>query len=92
MSVIQKSLRPMRIIALPLARPALLNGNHSPIGKLGLANPSLTYYQFQLTAPREKTEEEEEGRTQNLVSWVTTKAADAWAGFGKAPQGNWKVR
>ena len=48
------------------------------------ASGHLTYYHF-VTPPREK-------KGTDWVSWTTRKAAELWAGFGKAPEGHWKVR
>ena len=45
-----------------------------------------TYYHFQ-TPPSVKGKE-----SPNLFKKATEKAAELWAGFGKAPEGSWKVR
>jgi len=45
-----------------------------------------TYYHFQ-TAPKDKKKE-----NPNLLKKAMGKAADLWAGFGKAPEGSWKYR
>ncbi|KAI0784780.1 mitochondrial K+-H+ exchange-related-domain-containing protein [Abortiporus biennis] len=46
----------------------------------------LTYYHF--VTPRPK---EEKGKT-NWSKWAAQKAAEIWAGFGKADEGHWKRR
>lgn len=85
----------MRIVALPLLRANVLSKKSSTTDKNGASDPTLTYYHFQLKAPRSMTEagdeSEQQGRLKTWVSWASTKAADTWAGFGKAPEGNWKV-
>ncbi|KAH8114328.1 mitochondrial K+-H+ exchange-related-domain-containing protein [Phellopilus nigrolimitatus] len=45
-----------------------------------------TYYHFQTPAPVETN-----GKP-SLLKKVTGKAAELWAGFGKAPEGSWKQR
>jgi hypothetical protein len=97
MSVVPKTIRPMRIIAFPLTRAAILPKNYAAMNASGTSDPALTFYHFQLRSPPGAgvTDEEKgkkQGRIKSLVTWVSTKAADTWAGFGKAPEGNWKVR
>ena len=65
----------MRIIALPLTPPAKM-GN-------GKTAEHLTYYHF-VTPP-------DNLKTTSWSKWVVAKASDLWAGFGKAPEGHWKV-
>jgi hypothetical protein len=96
MSVVPKIIRPMRIIALPLTRAAILPKNHSPTNAGRISDPALTFYHFQLRSPpgtglSDGENGKKQGRIKSLVTWVSTKAADTWAGFGKAPEGNWKV-
>ncbi|KAF8523205.1 mitochondrial K+-H+ exchange-related-domain-containing protein [Gautieria morchelliformis] len=71
----------MRIIALPLTTRATASSSRVPNAVL-----PLTHYHFQ--PPLRKTEK---GK-QTIVNRVVNKAAEAWAGFGKAPQSNWKRR
>ncbi|KAF8582808.1 hypothetical protein K439DRAFT_1647417 [Ramaria rubella] len=68
----------MRIIALPLTTRA----TNSRVSTNLLP---LTYYHFQ--SPSHKLDDK--GK-QNIVKRATSKAAETWAGFGKAPDGNWK--
>lgn len=90
MSMSSKSLRNLRIIAVPLTRPKL------PLRRDALA--ALTYYQFQIGYPQHPVSQNssENGSASRWVpeggyiKWITTKAADTWAGFGKA-KGGWKV-
>ena len=77
MSALPAAKRAVRIIALPLATPSAAKTN-------GHAE-HLTYYHFVTPPPSE-------GKTRNWMHWVQHKAADLWAGLGKAPEGNWRVR
>ena len=43
----------------------------------------LTYYHF-VTPPRDD-------KGKDWSRWIGVKAAEIWAGFGKAPEGSWKV-
>ena len=93
MSVL-KTIRPMRIIALPLTRAAILP--HTSINTGGISDPALTFYHFQLRLPPDSdaiagNERKKQGRIKTLAKWVSTKASNTWAGFGKASEGNWKV-
>lgn len=95
MSSVPKSLRNMRIISIPLARPKLnIHGTTDP-------KRVLTYYKFQMSSPPPPSEVTvmEEMRTKSrwlpeegIVKFLQTKAAATWAGFGKAEEGSWKVR
>lgn len=78
--------------------PPTSNGNGNPT-----RSPVLTYYHFQINSPHPPEQEAfKVGRIKALltswqpeggvVKWATEKAADTWAGFGKAPEGSWKVR
>jgi len=90
----------MRIIAIPLTRPRAalqfsIQNEH--------ANRALTYYQFQITSPLKpsnSTSPSDDTKDSwlswwrpegGIVKWVSTKAADTWAGFGKA-NGGWKLK
>ncbi|PPR03752.1 hypothetical protein CVT26_005792 [Gymnopilus dilepis] len=95
------ALRTMRIIAIPLTRPTgriqrLTNGHLT----------RYTYYQVQLPPKKlpppletEKGSEDAPPRQEKkgwlpeegVVNWATQKAADIWAGFGKA-KGGWKLK
>jgi hypothetical protein len=100
MSVTPKALRQMRIITIPLTRPraAFINSIQNE-----RANRGLTYYQFQITSPLKPsntTSRSDDPKDSwlsrwtpegGVMKWVSTKAADTWAGFGKA-NGGWKVR
>jgi len=82
-----------RIISLPITR----NGRHPTSNPASGNNKILTYYHFQLHLPHRKAKRnEEDGNTSRWnprfwTQWAQTKAADTWAGFGKAPEGSWKV-
>jgi hypothetical protein len=96
MSVVPKTMRAIRIIALPLTRSGVLSGTRPLADKTRAPNPSLTYYHFQLTSPSALNGANEQdsgiqGRLRNVIKWASTKAADGWAGFAKAPEGSWKV-
>ena len=88
----------LRIIAVPLTRPKRIpSPTQSNLKRL-------TYYRFQISshklnkAPSPKDSEGKTGNGKSLfgwpkegvTNWVTKKAAETWAGFGKA-QGGWKV-
>ncbi|KAJ3878663.1 mitochondrial K+-H+ exchange-related-domain-containing protein [Lentinula edodes] len=87
-----KNLRSVqRIISLPITRPrnasAVLPG-------LGHKN-AFTFYQFQVHLPQSKREEPSQPRWKpkgGWIHWAHGKASNAWAGFGKAPEGNWKLK
>ncbi|KAG6887330.1 hypothetical protein C0995_016149 [Termitomyces sp. Mi166 len=90
MSISSKFLRNLRIIAVPLTRPKIAPRRDAPA--------ALTYYQFQIGYPHQPASENvpENGSTRSrwipeggFVNWITTKAADTWAGFGKA-KGGWQ--
>lgn len=86
----------MRIIAIPLTRP------RANVARAGLNR--LTYYQFQISGKGKQKSTSEKGDMddknsqqkkgllpeEGVMNWVTNKAADIWAGFGKA-KGGWKV-
>lgn len=75
MSVTNATKKSLRILALPLA-PA----SKRPGTSLG----PLTYYHFTTPPPHPE-------KTKTWTNWATDKAADIWAGFGKAKEGGWKV-
>ncbi|KAI0916747.1 hypothetical protein AcW1_007886 [Taiwanofungus camphoratus] len=74
MAFLPTAKRSMRIIALPLALRTAPTRVHSE---------HLTYYQFVLPPPSQ-------AKKNSLSLWATTKAADLWAGLGKAPDSSWK--
>ncbi|KAK7469031.1 hypothetical protein VKT23_003525 [Stygiomarasmius scandens] len=83
-----------RIISLPITR----NGRHPTSNPASGNNKILTYYHFQLHLPHRKAKRNEEDGNMSRwnprfwTQWAQTKAADTWAGFGKAPEGSWKLR
>ncbi|PBK97839.1 hypothetical protein ARMGADRAFT_987831 [Armillaria gallica] len=81
----------LRIISMPLRRPP---PSITPI-TLRPRPHIMTYYQFQLNPPR--PQESSAGRPRwmpegGLLLWAQNKAADTWAGFGKAKEGSWKLK
>lgn len=78
MSVAPVAKRSMRILALPLVAAS----KHSRTD--GVASTHLTYYHFATPPPRED-------KGQSWAQWASDKAAGLWGGFGKAPEGTWKV-
>ncbi|GJE88527.1 mitochondrial K -H exchange-related-domain-containing protein [Phanerochaete sordida] len=76
-AVPQLAKRSLRIVALPL-----VTASHTPESS---SSGHLTYYHF-ATRPRKQ-----DGKP-GWAEWATHKAADLWAGFGKAPEGHWKRR
>jgi hypothetical protein len=97
MSIKPKAFPKMRIIAIPLTRPRFPPKPPSLKGR----DIRLTYYQFQITSPPKPSKPADASDNGSWLSrwtpeggvgkWVSTKAADTWAGFGKA-DGGWKVR
>ncbi|KAF5382694.1 hypothetical protein D9615_003077 [Tricholomella constricta] len=93
MSIAPKALRKLRIIAIPLTRPTLKTLPNAPASRI------LTYYQFQITSPPKPPGESSDAEGYRsrwlpeggIGKWITTKAADTWAGFGNA-QGGWKLK
>ncbi|KAH7927756.1 hypothetical protein BV22DRAFT_247735 [Leucogyrophana mollusca] len=93
MSVVSKAVRSMRIIALPLTRPQVPPDTRLKPSAVFNTNRMLVYYHFNLmSAKGDGNIEAEQPRVKQLVKWMSTKAADVWAGFGKAPEGSWKLR
>ncbi|THV03051.1 hypothetical protein K435DRAFT_775210 [Dendrothele bispora CBS 962.96] len=81
------------------------NGHHSTASsdpftraKERLPTNVLTYYHFQVHLSQRKKKQYEESdklskwNPRYWQQWAQTKAADTWAGFGKAPEGSWKLR
>ena len=96
MSVIQQTIRPMRIIALPLTRAAIQSKIDSPKNVNGTSDLALTFYHFQLRSPpninaTDAGKGKRPGRIKTFVKWASAKATNTWEGFGKAPEGSWKV-
>ncbi|KZT69623.1 hypothetical protein DAEQUDRAFT_726233 [Daedalea quercina L-15889] len=75
MSVIPSAKSAVRIVALPLTRPSAVT-----TGRLA---EHLTYYHIVTPPPSE-------GQKRNWARRMENKAADLWAGLGKAPEGNWR--
>ncbi|EKM51624.1 uncharacterized protein PHACADRAFT_127350 [Phanerochaete carnosa HHB-10118-sp] len=67
----------LRIVALPLVTASRTPERSS--------SGHLTYYHFATPPPKQNGK-------RSWVQWATHKAADIWAGFGKAPEGHWKRR
>lgn len=85
MSLVPKPMPSLRIVALPLARAR----NATP--STALVNRPLVYYHFNLTLPPDAAAKNKSW-TNGVFNKLTTMAADAWANFGKAPEGSWKLR
>ncbi|KAI5980729.1 mitochondrial K+-H+ exchange-related-domain-containing protein [Pisolithus albus] len=85
MSLVPKPMPSLRIVALPLARAR----NASP--STALVNRPLVYYHFNLTLPSDAAAKNKSW-TNGMFNKLTTMAANAWANFGKAPEGSWKAR
>lgn len=58
-----------------------------PLTSGSASSGKYTYYHVQMP-PRKP---EKEGARPSLLKRATGKAAELWAGFGKAPEGSWKV-
>jgi len=97
-------LRKMRIIAVPLTRPntrVIRATNGTKLNRLTYYQFQISAKQKLLSTatsdkkkPGESASEEVEKKgwlpEQGIVNWATGKAAEIWAGFGKA-EGGWKV-
>ncbi|KZS92910.1 hypothetical protein SISNIDRAFT_485863 [Sistotremastrum niveocremeum HHB9708] len=70
-----------RIIALPLTTLRVAQRSGFPI--------PFVYYHLQTTAPPTSGED---AKQPGILKRVTEKAASTWASFGKAPEGNWRLR
>lgn len=91
MSALPKAMRTMRIIALPLARPKIPPDQGLKPHAVFNPNRMLIFYHFDLSQSN-SVKSQEQSAIKRAVKWVSTKAADLWAGFGKAPEGSWKLR
>lgn len=90
------ALNKLRIIAIPLTRP----NTSRTLPHLKVKPSRLVYYQFQITVPRLKPPSETASSNttkkgwwlpeEGVAKWITNKAADMWAGFGKKKSG-WQV-
>ncbi|KAG0704260.1 mitochondrial K+-H+ exchange-related-domain-containing protein [Suillus ampliporus] len=91
MSTLPKAMRTMRIIALPLARPKIPPDHGLRPHAVFNPNRMLIYYHFDLSQGN-SINRQDQSAIKRAVKWTSTKAADLWAGFGKAPEGSWKLR
>ncbi|KAF9257495.1 hypothetical protein L218DRAFT_110271 [Marasmius fiardii PR-910] len=82
-----------RIISIPITRPTSIPKPTIPLRPLDHSK-ILTYYHFQLHGLSLKTNENSSkwAPQGGWVSWIQTKAASTWSGFGKAPEGSWKLK
>ncbi|KAJ7600937.1 mitochondrial K+-H+ exchange-related-domain-containing protein [Mycena floridula] len=94
--LVQKSARSVqRIVSIPLTQN--IHRNLLPSSSTG--RPSLTYYHFQIhdsdvpEPPSSSTDTESRWIPKGGVAkWAQKKAVDTWTGFGKAPEGTWKIK
>ncbi|OAX42136.1 hypothetical protein K503DRAFT_854161 [Rhizopogon vinicolor AM-OR11-026] len=91
MSILPKAARTMRIIALPLARPKIPPDQGLKPHAVFNPNRMLVYYHFDLSGG-DTVNKDDQSAIKRTVKWASIKAADLWAGFGKAPEGSWKLR
>jgi hypothetical protein len=91
MSALPKAMRTMRIIALPLARPKIPPDQGLKPHAVFNPNRMLIFYHFDLSQGN-NVKSQDQSSIKRAVKWASTKAADLWAGFGKAPEGSWKLR
>ncbi|KAG1745868.1 mitochondrial K+-H+ exchange-related-domain-containing protein [Suillus paluster] len=91
MSTLPKAMRTMRIIALPLSRPKTPPDHGLKPHAVFNPNRMLIYYHFDLSQSN-SINRQDQSAIKRAVKWASTKAADLWAGFGKAPEGSWKLR
>lgn len=90
MSTLPKAMRTMRIIALPLSRPNIPPDHGLKPHAIFNPNRMLIFYHFDLSQGNSVKIQDQSG-IKRAVKWASTKAADLWAGFGKAPEGSWKA-
>jgi hypothetical protein len=90
MSIPHKAMRTMRIIALPLARPKIPPDHGLKLHAVFNPNRMLVYYHFDLSR-NDTTNKDDQSTIKRAVKWASTKSADLWAEFGKAPEGSWKA-
>lgn len=86
MSLVLGAMRSQRIIALPMYKRLKFHPDSLMLSK-PVVDQMMIYYHFNLTSPDELAKNKQSG----MLNRLTTKAADTWAGFGKAPKGSWKV-
>lgn len=79
-------MRSQRIIALPMYKRLKFHPDDLMLSK-PLVDQMMIYYHFNLTPP-----DVAKNKQSGVLNRLTTKAADTWAGFGKAPKGSWKLR
>lgn len=91
MSALPKAMRAMRIITLPLSRPKIPPDRGLKPHAVFNPNRMLIFYHFDLSQGN-SVNSQDQSAIKRAVKWVSTKAADLWAGFGKAPEGSWKLR
>jgi hypothetical protein len=90
MSALPKAMRAMRIITLPLSRPKIPPDRGLKPHAVFNPNRMLIFYHFDLSQGN-SVNSQDQSAIKRAVKWVSTKAADLWAGFGKAPEGSWKA-
>ncbi|KIJ62596.1 hypothetical protein HYDPIDRAFT_114247 [Hydnomerulius pinastri MD-312] len=90
MSLLPKATRSMRIIALPLAKARNPPDSKLKPNAVFNTNRMLIYYHFNILTPHGTVDDHSWAKI--LLKKVSTKAADIWANFGKAPEGSWKLR
>lgn len=91
MSALPKAMRTMRIIALPLARPKIPPDQGLKPHAVFNPNRMLIFYHFDLSQGN-SVKSQDQSAIKRAMKWASTKAADLWAGFGKAPEGSWKLQ
>lgn len=91
MSALPKAMRTMRIIALPLSRPNIPPDHGLKPHAIFNPNRMLIFYHFDLSQGNSVKIQDQSG-IKRAVKWASVKAADLWAGFGKAPEGSWKLQ
>lgn len=84
-------MRTVRIISLPLARPKIPPDQNLKPHAVFNPNRMLIFYHFDLSQVS-SVESQDQSTVKRAVKWASTKAADLWAGFGKAPEGSWKLK
>ncbi|KAH7885241.1 mitochondrial K+-H+ exchange-related-domain-containing protein [Phlebopus sp. FC_14] len=90
MSALSRAQRSMRIIALPLTKVKSPPDPSLKANSVFNTNRMLIYYHCNIVSPHGA--DSDQPWTKRILKKMSTKAADVWANFGKAPEGSWKLR
>jgi len=91
MSLVPRSLHKLRIIAVPLTH------TKPPSHHRADSKYDLTFYQFQLSSPKQTTTTDKAGvksrwlPEEGVARFLQSKTARIWTEFGKSRKGSWKA-